>query len=170
MIAFFSNFPHSVEFVKFLYHLRNLSWNQLYSKLFTKEIAFTEFFQKNSDTKILQTSQCVSTITVSGNQGFHTLFCQKFRQSNNFTKEITIQLISRKTFSLCGYGANFWWYFSKLIKTTLPYPNWRSSKHFFFENSCKLWCSLNMYNYRLYCHQFFAKITWKQLINLTFKL
>ena len=28
------------------YHLKIISWNQLYSKLFTKEIVFTEIFQK----------------------------------------------------------------------------------------------------------------------------
>ena len=37
---------HTVEFTKFLYHLKIISWNQLYSKLFTKEIVFTEIFQK----------------------------------------------------------------------------------------------------------------------------
>ena len=37
---------HTVEFTKFLYHLKNISWNQLFSKLFTKEIVFTEIFQK----------------------------------------------------------------------------------------------------------------------------
>ena len=37
--------PHSVEFTKFLYHLRIISWNQFYSKLFTKQVIFTEIFQ-----------------------------------------------------------------------------------------------------------------------------
>ena len=37
---------HTVEFTKFLYHLKIISWNQLYSELFTKEIVFTEIFQK----------------------------------------------------------------------------------------------------------------------------
>ena len=37
---------HTVEFTKFLYHLKIISWNQLFSKLFTKEIVFTEIFQK----------------------------------------------------------------------------------------------------------------------------
>ena len=32
--------------LNFLYHLKIISWNQLYSKLFTKEIVFTEIFQK----------------------------------------------------------------------------------------------------------------------------
>ena len=37
---------HTVEFNKFLYHLKNISWNQLFSKLFTKENVFTEIFQR----------------------------------------------------------------------------------------------------------------------------
>ena len=37
---------HTVEFTKFLYHFRIISWNQFYSKLVTKEVVFTEFFQK----------------------------------------------------------------------------------------------------------------------------
>ena len=37
---------HTVEFTKFLYHLKLFSWNHLYSKLFTKEIVFTKIFQK----------------------------------------------------------------------------------------------------------------------------
>ena len=39
-------YAHTVEFTKFLYHLKIISWNQLYSKLFTEEIVFMEIFQK----------------------------------------------------------------------------------------------------------------------------
>ena len=37
---------HTVVLFKFLYHLKIISWNQLFGKLLTKEIVFTEIFQK----------------------------------------------------------------------------------------------------------------------------
>ena len=43
---YFHAVHHTVEFTKFLYHLKIISWNQLFSKRFTKEIVFTEIFQK----------------------------------------------------------------------------------------------------------------------------
>ena len=43
---FFHFALHCVEFTLFLYHLKIISWNQLFRKLFTKEIVFTEIFQK----------------------------------------------------------------------------------------------------------------------------
>ena len=54
---------HTVEFTKFLYHLKIISWNQLYSKLFTKEIIFTEIFQK---------------VVIQKFRKMHSVFCGPF--------------------------------------------------------------------------------------------
>ena len=66
-----------MELTKFLYHLKIISWNQLYSKLFTKEIVFTEIFQKVVVPKFRK------MYTLSKLRNFTaTVFSQKFRQIN----------------------------------------------------------------------------------------
>ena len=44
----------SVEFTKILYHVRIISWNQLFSKFFSKTIDFTKFLRKKCEREFLK--------------------------------------------------------------------------------------------------------------------
>ena len=57
-IGLYTYITHSVEFTKFLYHLKFISWNQLHSKLFTEEVVFTKIFQKIVVQKFRKNPQC----------------------------------------------------------------------------------------------------------------
>ena len=87
---------HTVEFTKFLYHLKIISWNQLFSKLFTKEIVFTEIFQKVVIQKFRKIHSVNQLPQVKGrfskNVKFGALNCPKFWQNNlkiKFLRKIT---------------------------------------------------------------------------------
>ena len=45
--------PHSVEKWKIWSHWKNISSNQLYSNLFSKNVTFTKFLPKKCETKVL---------------------------------------------------------------------------------------------------------------------
>ena len=71
---------HSVEKWGILSHRKNISWNQLFSNLFSKTVAFTKFLSKKCERNLK-----ISTLWVWKKRTFMlNLFSQKFRESNNF--------------------------------------------------------------------------------------
>ena len=85
-----------MEFTKFLYHLKITSWNQSYTKLFTKEIGFTEIFQKVVIQKFRKIRSESSTV-VWKNEKF-SLAENFFREINSYVTSLVELLLSR----------NFW--------------------------------------------------------------
>ena len=81
-----------MEFTKFLYHLKITSWNQSYTKLFTKEIGFTEIFQKVVIQKFRKIRSESSTVVWKN---------EEFSLAENFFREIVAQSTH------CGSYENF---------------------------------------------------------------
>ena len=85
-------------------------------KLYTKEIVFTEFFQKNSDTKILQTPQCG---VCSAMWNLRNLTKQKFVKSAYINHVMSLgKLISRKFIPVNTTHSVEKWNQKKFVKST----------------------------------------------------
>ena len=79
------------------FSLKVFSSNQLFSNFFSKAIAFTKFLRKKCEREFLEFLHCA----VLKLRNFSlTLFWQKFRESNGFTKEIPKKFRSRNIFSV----------------------------------------------------------------------
>ena len=83
---FYKLVHHSVEKWKIYSHWRKISSNQLFSNFFSKTVTFTKFLSKKCEREFLVFPH---SLTVWKLHKFSlTLFCQKFRETNGFTKEI----------------------------------------------------------------------------------
>ena len=87
------NFPHCGNYGIFL-SPRNISSNQLFSNIFSITVTFTKFLPKmrEKEIPIISTLCFLNTMWKLWNFSL-TLFRQKFRESNGFTKQITKELI-----------------------------------------------------------------------------
>ena len=72
---------HSVEKREIFSHQKNISWNHLFSKMLSRNF-------------------CQKCVKENFRNFSLTLFWQKFRETNIFTKEVTKELISRNIFSV----------------------------------------------------------------------
>ena len=89
----FSIFPQSANEFPFFYYQSNNSSNQLYEYSFTKTLLSQNFLKK----KTVRVRVRIPPHTVWKVLRFSlTHFWQKFRESKDFTKEITKELIWRK--------------------------------------------------------------------------
>ena len=73
-----STLYHSVEKREILSHQKNISWNQLFSNYFSKNVAFTEFSKKSARVNFCN---------------FHTVEWTPYRQSDNTDRISLVSVI-----------------------------------------------------------------------------
>ena len=93
---------HIMVFTKFLYHLRIISWNQFHSNLFTKEVVFTEIFQKIVIQKfrnihsLESQTQCEKWHILSHQKIFRQLFSNLLISYNRYFHRIFVKSVWEK--------------------------------------------------------------------------